>query len=60
MFGETWVEHQKHKKTAHLLLAAEVLFALVCLLLKSLLAAAEKQLHRFRRHGEDSFVYESS
>ena len=60
MFGETWVEHQKLKKTAHLLLAAEVIFALLGLLLKSLLAAAEKQVLRFRRHGEHSFIYESS
>ena len=51
MFGETWGEHQKLKKTTHLLLAAEVLFAVVGLVLKSLLAAAEKQLHHFRRHG---------
>ena len=60
MFGETWVEHQKLKKTAHLLLAVEVFFAILVLLLKSLLAAAEKQVLRFQRHGEHSFVSETS
>ena len=60
MFGETWVEHQKLKKTAHLLLAAEFLFALLGLLLESPLAAAEIPVHRFRRQGEHSFAYESS
>ena len=60
MFGETWVEHQKLKKTAHLLLAAEFLFALLGLLLESPFTAAEKQVHRFRRQGEHSFAYESS
>ena len=51
MFGETWVEHQKLKKTTHLLVAAECLCALLDLLLESPLAAAEKQVHRFRRQG---------
>ena len=60
MFGETWVEHQKLKKTAHLQLAAEFLFALLGLLLESPLAAAEKQIHRFRRLREHSFAYKSS
>ena len=52
--------YSKIKMTAHLLLAAEFLFALLSLLLESPLAAAEKQVHRFRRQGEHSFAYESS